>query len=102
MAPLEARLVDADPADGGVVYPLSGDLRVMVNNAPESGVLLSHQPGHGGHGHARHQGEHHRLEQEREPAPGPGPRDFHQLHPASLTGNARDPGVQVGPHAGRS
>ena len=96
MAPLEARLVDSDSADGGMAYLLSGDFHVMVNNAPESGVLLPHQPGHGGHGHALHQGQHHRLEQEREPAPGPGPRDLHQLHPAGLTGDTWDPGVQIG------
>lgn len=54
VSPLEARLVDLDPADPGVAHLVPGLLHVVMDHPPDPCVVLPDHAGHRSHRHALH------------------------------------------------
>ena len=52
-------LVDRDPGDAGGIRPRPALLDVMVDHAPQPGVMLADDPRRGGNRHGRNHGHQH-------------------------------------------
>ncbi len=89
-------LVDGDPCDAGGIGARPRLIDVVMDHAPQFGVVLADNPGDGLDRHGRDHGHHHRLEQQREAAVGSRPWRGDLLDPAFLAAHARHAGVQIG------
>ncbi len=88
--------VDGDPRDAGGVGARPRLIDVVMDHAPQFGVVLADDPGDGLDRHGRDHGHHHRLEQQGEAAVGSRPRRSDLLDPAFFAAHARHTGVQIG------
>ena len=71
-------------------------VHIVVQHAPQPGVVLAHHPGHGVDRHGGDHGHQQRLEQQGEAAVGPCPGHVDLLDAALVAADARHAGVQVG------
>lgn len=83
-----AGLVDDELPDMAHVDPRSRVLDVVLDQAPEAGVVLPHGAGQRPHRQRGSHGHHVRLEEEREAAPVPCPGDGDREHPVLGAGGA--------------
>ena len=88
-------LVDGDPRDADGVGARSRLIDVVMDHAPQFGVVLADDPGDGLDRHRRDHGHHHRLEQQGEAAVGSRPWHGDLLDAAFLAAHARHTGVQI-------
>ena len=77
-------LVDGNLGDIGGVDPRSPLSDVVVNHAPQPGVVLAHHPGHGLDRHGGDHGHQQRLEQQSEAAVWPRPWHADRLDAAPI------------------
>ena len=89
-------LVDGDLGDIGGVDPRSSLSDVVVNHAPQPGVVLADDAGHGLDRHGGDHGHQQRLEQQSEAAVWPRPWHADRLDAAPIAADPWHAGVEVG------
>ena len=89
-------LVDGDLGDARGVGPRPRLVHIVVQHAPQPGVMLADHLGHGLDRHGGDHGHEQCLEQQGEAAVGPCPRHVDLLDAALVAADARHAGVQVG------
>ncbi len=88
--------VDADLSDGGMVGLGAGGIHVMVEDAPNQGVVFADQTGGRQDGHGLNKLNDEGFKQQGEAAVGSGPRHVDAVDAAAGTLDARGTGVEVG------
>ena len=87
-------LVDRHAAQLGKVHAGDGGIDVVVDDAPQAGVVLAEEAGDGGDRHVGDERHGERLEQQGEAGAGARPRDGDEVDAAILACDAGRPGVR--------
>jgi len=89
-------LIDADLRDGGMVGLAAGRIHVMVEDAPNQGVVFTDQARGSQDRHGLDESEDEGFKQQGEAAVRPGPGDVDAVHAAARTLDAGGAGVEKG------